>query len=71
MTIFRNSYANAELKSLGFSFHNSKRDAQLSARIFKEGKPNGFVETASFIFDCNQGGMIRALTRFGSHPDNA
>jgi hypothetical protein len=65
--IYRNTYDDGASIVAGYSYHASKREA------VKEGhsrKPEMTYETDVLEVEISGKGIIDALNRYGSHPDN-
>lgn len=68
MKIYLNSYWTEEDGHRGYSYFSTKRDALKSAQgCIKEGYE---VETSEIEIRVTKKGVLAALNKYGSHPDN-
>lgn len=71
MKLYRNHYSVEGGGSGGFSWHRSKRDAQLAARdSVKKGSEPPHTIAEVFITSGTKRELIRLLTRVATHNDN-
>ena len=70
MRIYQNHYRDPMHESHGYSYHTSKADAQRAARKNVREDPGSEVQTEVMEFPISKAGLLRALNRCGTHPDN-